>query len=152
MGNVFFFLKAPAPTEIYTLSLHDVLPSLREYFRDLNEIGEISFKDYLKEKKNRYTIERLLFLICENIIDFFDHILSARHDTISDSYEDVILNAYKNDLLTDSLYSNLKGLGGFRNILAHEYMGISDEEVFRNYKKMREISQNVITALDILVV
>ncbi|WP_366934815.1 MULTISPECIES: HepT-like ribonuclease domain-containing protein [Thermodesulfovibrio] len=28
------------------------------------------------------------------------------------------------------------GLGGFRNILAHEYIKISDEETYRNFRKM----------------
>lgn len=74
--------------------------------------------------------------------------LSARFEIISESYEDIIENAYKKSLLNDPLYSRIRGLGGFRNILAHEYMRLSDEEVFRNFRKMLEMIDEIIQSLE----
>ena len=113
------------------------LMALRSYQQDLEEIGDISFESYIKDKKTKYAVERLLFLMCESILDFLDHLLSSRFNTVSNSYEDIIENALKNRVIDNSVYSRLSGLGGFRNILAHEYLGISDNEVFKNLQKMK---------------
>ena len=120
------------------------LERLKEYVHDLKEIKVDSFEEYLKDKKTRYSVERLLFLIAQGILDFLDHILSSRHQVVSDTYEEILENAYKHDVISKELYSKLKGLGSFRNILAHEYLRISDEEIFRNYQKMLEIMDEVI--------
>lgn len=132
-------------------SLLKRLEKLKEYRYDLKEIGDIFFEQYIKDKKTKYSIERLLFLITENILDFLDHILSARFEILSDSYEDIIENAYKKGLIEDTLYTKLKGLGGFRNILAHEYLNLSDDEVFRNFKKMLNIIDDVINSFEGMV-
>lgn len=90
-------------------------------------------------------------MIIGNILDFLDHILSSRFEIISESYEDIIENAYKKSLLEEPLYSKLKGLGGFRNILAHEYLYLSDEEVFKNFIKMLGVIDEVIESFEILI-
>lgn len=132
-------------------SLLKRIEKLREYRHDLKEMGDTPFEQYLRDKKIKYSIERLLFLIAENILDFLDHILSSRFEMISESYEDIIENAYKRALINDDLYSRLKGLGGFRNILAHEYLYLSDDEVFRNFKKMIEMIDDAIDSFEKMV-
>ncbi|MEW6067191.1 MAG: DUF86 domain-containing protein [Nitrospirota bacterium] len=129
-------------------SLLKRIEKLREYRHDLKKMSDITFEQYIKDKRIKYSIERLLFLISENVLDFLDHILSSRFEIISESYEDIIENAYKKNLIDTSLYSKLKGLGGFRNILAHEYLHLSDKEVFRNFKKIVKIIDNIIDAFE----
>jgi len=132
-------------------SLIKRLEKLREYRHDLRQMEGLSFEGYIKDRKAKYSIERLLFLIAENILDFLDHILSSRFEVISDSYEDIIENSYKRQVIDDDLYIKLKGLGSFRNILAHEYLSLSDDEVFRNFRKMTEIIDQVIDGLERIV-
>lgn len=129
-------------------SLLKRIEKLREYRHDLHQMAGIAFEQYVKDKKTKYSTERLLFLISENILDFLDHILSSRFEIISESYEDIIDNAKKKDLIDDLLYSKLKGLGGFRNILAHEYLQISDQEVYRNFEKIVQIIDNIVDAFE----
>ncbi len=129
-------------------SLVKRIEKLKEYRHDLREMKDITLEYYLKDKKTKYSIERLLFLISENILDFLDHMLSAQFEIISESYEDILENAYKKSLLNDPLYLKMKGLGGFRNILAHEYMRLSDEEVFRNFRKMLGMIDEIIQSLE----
>ena len=124
------------------------IEKLREYRHDLKEMRDIPFEQYIKDKKVKYSIERLLFLIAENILDFLDHMLSSRFETISDSYEDIIENAYKKDLIKADFYSRLKGLGGLRNVLAHEYLNLSDEEVYRNFNKMAVMIDDVVETFE----
>ncbi|OGR43052.1 MAG: hypothetical protein A2X28_01910 [Elusimicrobia bacterium GWA2_56_46] len=132
-------------------SLAKRLEKLREYAADIGEYGGVPFEVYVKDKKTKYSIERLLLLISENVLDFLDHILSSKHGVVSDSYEDIILNAYKKALLDDDLYGKLKGLGGFRNIIAHEYLELNDEEVHRNCQKVKNTLAQVISAFEKLI-
>lgn len=120
------------------------LMALRSYQQDFKAIGNISFESYVKDKKTKYAVERLLFLICESILDFLDHLLASKFNKVSNSYEDIIENSFKNEVIDASTYSQLSGLGGFRNIVAHEYLGISDNEVFKNLQKMKDIISSVI--------
>ena len=132
-------------------SLLKRIEKLREYRHDLKQMSGIAFEQYVKDKKIKYSTERLLFLISENILDFLDHILSSRFEMISESYEDIIDNAHQKDLIDGSLYSKLKGLGGFRNILAREYLQISDQEVFGNFEKMVQMIDSIVDAFEKIV-
>jgi len=129
-------------------SLIKRIEKLREYFVDLEKFRKITYEEYIKDKRNKYTVERLLFLIAENILDFLDHVLAIKYEIISDSYEEVIENAYKKDLISKNLYKKIKGLGKFRNILAHEYLELKDEEVFKNFKKMLQIKSLLFKELE----
>lgn len=132
-------------------SLIKRIEKLKEYYSDIESYGEISLEEYLSDKKCKYAIERLLFLIAEDILDFLDHILSAKFNILSEGYEHILENSYKRGILTRDIYEKLKGLGGFRNILAHEYLKLNDEEVYRNFKKMRAILPEIIPYLERLV-
>jgi len=120
---------------------------LNEYFNDIYTYKDLSLSEYLKQKNTKYAIERLLFLIAETILDFLEHILASKFDVISESYEDIIKNAMKYEIITENLYKDLKGLGSFRNILAHEYLELNDEQVYQNMKKMIKISDRVLKEL-----
>ena len=124
------------------------LEKLKEYHNDLESYGSLSFQEYIADKKNRYAIERILFLSVENILDFLDHILSAKYSIVSDGYENILENAFKRMVIDEKTYRQLQGLGGFRNVLAHEYLSIDDEEVYRNFVKMRGILPELIAFLD----
>lgn len=127
------------------------IEKLCEYRHDLKEMECLSFDEYIKDKKTKYFMERLLFLIAEDILDSLDHVLSSKFETISDSYEDIIDNAYKNSIIDHSMYSNLRGIGGFRNVLAHGYMQISDADVFKNFQKMMAVIDSIIENLEDIV-
>ncbi len=132
-------------------SLIKRIEKLKEYRRDIESYGDLSFDVYLSDKKCKYAIERLLFLIAENILDFLDHILSAKFNVVSESYEQILENSYKRELLGKEMYEKMRGLGGFRNVLAHGYLELDDEEVYRNLEKMERILPDIISFLEALV-
>lgn len=124
------------------------IEKLKEYRSDLQDLGSIDFTQFDRDKKSRYIIERILFLIAESILDILDHILSSKHSIVSDSYEDIITNAYRRRVIETTLYEKLRGLGGFRNVLAHEYITISGDEVYRNYLKVKDMLDDVIETFE----
>lgn len=127
------------------------LEKLKEYQNDLESFGNLSFHEYIADKKNRYAIERILFLCAENILDFIDHILSAKYSMVSDGYENILENAFKRTVIEEKTYRQLQGLCGFRNVLAHEYLTIDDEEVYRNFVKMRGMLPELIVVFDAML-
>ncbi|WP_156095567.1 type VII toxin-antitoxin system HepT family RNase toxin [Thermodesulfobacterium commune] len=127
------------------------LGKLKEYRKDLLDLGDLSFEDYTKSRWLHYSVERLLFLIAESILDILDHVLAGKFQVVSDSYEDIIRNAYGKGIIDKDLFEKLKGLEAFRNVLAHEYLELSHEEVYQNYLKMKDILGQVIEKLESLL-
>jgi uncharacterized protein YutE (UPF0331/DUF86 family) len=117
---------------------------LREYLEDLRLYGAMTVGEFKAAKTERYAVERILFLIAECVIDVLDHFLSTKYGITSEGYEDVIDNAMENGVIGAELYEKLKGLGGFRNILAHGYLKIDSVEIHGNMKKMISIIGDVI--------
>ncbi len=117
---------------------------LREYASDLRPYGSLSINEFMASKTERYAVERILFLIAECIIDVLDHYLSAKHGVVSDGYEDIIDNALENKVIEAGMHAQLKGLGGFRNVLAHGYLKIDAGETHANMMKMLSVLDGVI--------
>ncbi|WP_235181327.1 HepT-like ribonuclease domain-containing protein [Thermodesulfobacterium sp.] len=97
-------------------------------------------------------MERLLFLMEECILDILDHLLAGKFQVVSDSYEEIIKNAYREGIVDEELFEKLKGLGAFRNVLVHEYLELSHEEVYRNYLRIKGMIDQVIEHLERIVV
>ena len=125
-------------------SLLKRIEKLKEYNRDIKVYRDLSLEEYLLDRKTKYAIERLLFLIAENILDFLDHLLSAKFSIVSEGYENILENSYKAGLIDKGMYEEMKGLGGFRKVLAHEYLRLDYSEVFRNFVKIRELLPRII--------
>ena len=132
-------------------SLLERLELLRQYGADLAQWKSLSLDDYLASRTTRYAVERLLFLIAGSVLDILDHVLSARHEVVSDTYEEILTNARRHDLLSADLYGALRGLGGFRNVLVHEYVGLADATVHEHLIKMNRLFSALMRELELLV-
>src|SRR5689334_24112981 len=82
-----FFFNDPAPTEIYTLSLHDALPISTGMIGDPKESGErtLNSLDTVKEwvERVRRQIEPFLSFDGENAADRKSTRLNSSHSSIS---------------------------------------------------------------------
>ena len=132
-------------------SLLERLELLRQYGADLSQWRSLSLDDYLASRTTRYAVERLLFLIAGSVLDILDHVLSARHEVVSDTYEEILTNAHRHTLISGDLYGALRGLGGFRNVLAHEYVGLADATVHEHLVKMNGVFSELTRELEGLV-
>jgi uncharacterized protein YutE (UPF0331/DUF86 family) len=120
---------------------------LKEYGADLRALGTVTLERYLAEKPLRYQVERILYLISETTLDVVDHVLTTRHDVLSETYEDLLVSAASHGIISGELSGELRGLGGFRNVLAHDYIGLSNEEVYRHLVKMTGLLDRLIEEL-----
>jgi uncharacterized protein YutE (UPF0331/DUF86 family) len=74
-------------------------------------------------------LERLLELGAIIVFDIGNHILTAVHALGAEDYEGIVKQLASHQVISEPLWSRLKGLGGFRNLLAHAYMDIDPERV-----------------------
>jgi uncharacterized protein YutE (UPF0331/DUF86 family) len=120
-------------------SIERRLAKLGQYAEDLAGLLPADFESYVTDRRAKYAIERLLLLITETVLDILDHALSAKHEVVSDGYEDILRGAHAHGILSTSRFRQLEGIGGFRNVLAHEYLALRDEEVYAHAVKLRDL-------------
>lgn len=64
------------------------------------------------------------------------------------TYEQALRELASRDVLGTDTYDALRGLGGFRNVLAHEYLDIDLEEVVRWRGRLLESAPSVISEVE----
>jgi uncharacterized protein YutE (UPF0331/DUF86 family) len=79
--------------------------------------------------RDTWAIERGLQLAAETVFDIGNHILSAHFGVSAQDYEDILARLGEVGVIDFHLRERLKGLGGFRNILVHGYLGIDPDRV-----------------------
>jgi len=67
--------------------------------------------------------------------DVSDHILSEVFDFYAESYEESLKGLFEKGVISEELYKQIRGLGGFRNIQIHRYTGIDPDLVFENFHR-----------------
>lgn len=113
----------------------DRLKRFDETMHELRRYEETTLEEYQKSISRQWVIEHGLMRCATIIFDIADHILSGHFSTYSESYEESLTEIHRRGLISDGLHQNLKGLGGFRNILVHQYMTIEPRETVDNFHK-----------------
>lgn len=108
------------------------LLKLEEVISRLEEIGPQSAERLRRSFRDAWTAERGLQLGAETILDIGNHILSAHFGASAEDHEAVIELLGQHGVLDEDLRRRLKGLGGFRNVLVHEYLRLDLELVAEN--------------------
>ena len=128
-----------------------MLEKLKEYNRDLEVFVDISLSEYKINRISKYAIERIVFLITENVLDILEHYLSGKYKILSDTYEEIIENSFSNKVISQDLYNSLKGIGKFRNVLAHEYLELDDELIFNGFKRITSFLPEFVSEVEALI-
>ena len=85
--------------------------------------------------ENGWATERGLQLGAEIALDVGNHILAAHFGVAAEDHEDVLEQLAAHGVLDEALRSRLKGLGGFRNLLVHDYLRLDPERVSEHLVK-----------------
>lgn len=109
------------------LRLEEVVSRLEELRADREAGRRLGFRD-------QWSVERGLQLGAEMLFDVGNHILSAHFGVIARDYEDIIAQLAATNVIPVALREDLRGLGGFRNILVHGYLVIDEERVADHLK------------------
>ncbi len=97
------------------------------------------FEEFQANLSKRWIIERGLISAASVIFDITDHILAGHFGCYAQTYEESLQMFYDKKVLSHELYCQIKGLGGFRNILIHRYLQIDQREVYGNFYKALDV-------------
>ncbi|GAB4541557.1 MAG: hypothetical protein Kow0063_32490 [Anaerolineae bacterium] len=111
------------------------LKELDEILQELVKYREIELEVLRREVGQRWILERGLIAAATIIFDVADHILAGHFGIYAETYEESLGMLRDKAVISEELYRDIKGLGGFRNILVHRYLDINPDEVFESFQK-----------------
>jgi len=130
------------------IGIRSKLADLRRYLEELESLKGITLEEYKTDSIRRYAIERLIELIIECAIDINGLLIVGLGGRPPGSYRSSFLELGTLGVLSEEFSSSLAPMARLRNMLAHEYETMNDEEIhasipvvlslFKRY--LREIS------------
>ena len=116
-------------------TIEERLKELDEILSELGKYRDITWERFQADLSQRWIIERGLIAAASVIFDIADHILAGHFGFYAETYEESLEALRDKEVISKELYRQIRGLGGFRNILIHRYLGIDPHEVFENFSK-----------------
>lgn len=83
----------------------------------------MKLEEYRGDTDSQWIVERGLELGSSMILDIGNHILAGVYRTAAEEYEEILEKLGEKRVISEGLYEELRGLGGFRNILVHGIIG-----------------------------
>ena len=112
----------------------------------------VTARDLERSVELRWTLERGLQVVIQNILDVSAHILASQFKNDWDDYRSLIEKLGVHDVIPVSFAEQLKGIAGFRNVLVHEYMQVDLEIVEKALRTrlntFREFARYIMQYLD----
>ena len=100
------------------------------YLEELDEIKPLEFEDYEGSILNKRSIERILQISIEVVLDICNLLVSDLNLGIPADEDSVFDKLRKKKIISKKLYDILIEMKVFRNVLVHKYGAIEDEKVF----------------------
>ena len=105
-------------------SIVERLKELDTVLRELKPYQGIEAETLRANLNQRWIVERGLIAAASLILDIADHILVGHFGFYANSYEESLQGLRDKNVISPELFSQIKGLGGFRNVLVHMYQEI----------------------------
>lgn len=115
---------------------------LKELDRILEELArqrDVPWETFSSDLSRRWIVERGLIAAAGVILDVADQILSGHFGHYPETYEESLRGLREHHVLSPELYAEIRGLGGFRNILIHRYPAIDPGQVYSHFHKSLEV-------------
>ncbi len=87
----------------------------------LAQRADMTRDEYRADTDAQWIIERGLEIGSSIVLDIGNHILAGAFQISVDEYEQIIERLREKDVISAGLHAELRGLGGFRNVLVHGY-------------------------------
>jgi uncharacterized protein YutE (UPF0331/DUF86 family) len=118
---------------------------ISDIYRYLDDLERIEIKDPrdLDDIRNFYAVSMILFTLINRVIDLGDEIVTSRNLGVPGSYREIFNLLERGKVIDRELASDLSNLVYQRNILAHEYHNLTEEDVFRTYRRVPVIRKFV---------
>ncbi len=116
-------------------AVEERLKELDEILGELRKYRDTSWEEIRSDLSRRWIIERGLIAAASTLFDVADHILAGHFGLYAETYEGGLEMLHERAVLSGELYGQIRGLGGFRNILIHRYLDIDPQEIVAHYNR-----------------
>lgn len=108
------------------------LDELSVYLKDLKEIGDCSYEEFLK--RDHYAVERLLEQLVITAHDAVAHVLAIRGEEMPMTLRTTFLRAGEMGILSAELAEKLAQAAGMRNLIVHAYTKVDLRQIYDSIK------------------
>lgn len=133
-------------------ALRERLAKLEEVVGRLRDVAAVTREDFLRYYRSQWLAERGLELAAQAVLDIGNHILAGEFGESATEYEGILKGLGGRGVLSPALGKRLQGLGGFRNVLVHGYLGIDPEKVYaalqRSARDFTDFEAEILAWLD----
>ena len=106
-----------------------IFVDIQRYIQDLEDLKISQIQD-LEDKRNFYAASMILFFLLNRVFDLGSEITIAHNLGIPSTYREIFVLLRKNKCMDTDLATSMIGLVTYRNLLSHEYHGITEEKLF----------------------
>lgn len=116
-------------------SIIEQLKELDTVLGELKQYQDIQPETLRANISQRWIVERGLIAAASLILDIADHILVGHFGFYANSYEESLHGLRDKGVISPELFGQIKGLGGFRNVLVNLYQEIDPALVADSLQK-----------------
>jgi len=120
-----------------------IFSDIRRYFEDLESLSILHVQD-LDDKRNFYAASMILFSLINRILDLGSEMVIANNLGVPSTYREIFILLQKDGTVNADLAREMGRLVTYRNLLSHEYQGITSEQVFELLGKVELIKKFVL--------
>jgi len=107
------------------------LRKLRDCLANLRTIRDTTTLDqYLHNAILQSAVERNIQVAIQCMLDIGNHIIAEDEFRPPEDNEDILEILSSAKIISRDFFQKIKGIGGFRNILVHNYLDIDSEKVY----------------------
>jgi uncharacterized protein YutE (UPF0331/DUF86 family) len=111
---------------------------IRRYILDPGDLNICRIQDP-DDKRNFYAASMIRFSLLNWVFDLGSEVAIAHNLGIPSTYREIFVLMRKNELIENDLAHRMVGLVTFRNLLSHEYHGITKRKTFQSYTSDRHL-------------
>lgn len=111
-------------------TVEERLRFLKETLERLDSLKNISKEEFIADFKSYWLAEHGLHLAVEAVFDIGNHILVGHFGDRVSGYNQILERLAEKKVISEKLIEKTKKMGGFRNILVHEYMDVDQKIVY----------------------
>jgi len=115
---------------------------IRTYIQDLANLNIRDIQD-LHDKRNFYAASMILFSLLNRVFDLGSEVAVANNLGIPSTYREIFQVLENNGFIESALARQMIRLVIYRNLLSHEYYGITDEKLINLIRQMSTIEEFV---------
>ena len=115
-----------------------LLSDIKKYSEDLEAMNIRSVED-LHDKRNFYAVSMILFSLLNRVFDLGSEVVMTRNLGIPATYREIFTQLQKKGVISKELTKEMTGMVTYRNLLSHEYHGITEEKLFTLVKNVGHI-------------